>query len=278
MGGVDPPFGTYAPTRRQECVRRAARRLPYTYVGRKLASALLGPAGGRMRRPFDVRVFGSINARLHPYDNICEKRVYLTPDHWDRAERDELARAIETHAGDQFVFVDLGANVGLYSLFAFSAAQRSNKSLKAVCVEADPEMRDRLQTNVSLNGLNDAAEVFRVAVGARDGVTNFAVNLDSRGQSRIAAEGEEQVPVRPLLALIEEAKLSRIDALKIDIEGQEASVLEAFFRDAPHSLRPGIIIAETSHDSTLKRLAASEGYRARYGNALNAVFEDARRA
>jgi len=44
------------------------------------------------------------------------------------------------------------------------------------------------------------------------------------------------------------AGLNRLDALKIDVEGAEDLVLVPFFRDAPESLWPDLILIEDTRD------------------------------
>ncbi len=272
---MSEPFGALAPTTAQTRWRALGARLPANYFGRKAASLLLGPAGGRARRPHDVTVFGSQKARLHPYDNICEKRVFLTPQLWDGAEREALADFIAALAQDDFVFVDIGANAGLYTLFARSEAMRAGKRLRAVCIEADPEMLARLRFNVAASGAVSDVVVFGCAASGAEGILNFTVNDRSRGLSRVAPEGETRVASRPLLGLVEEARASRVDALKIDIEGHESATLGAFFRDAPVALHPTLIIVETTHQTTEQPVAEilrAAGYAVRLQTARNAVF------
>jgi hypothetical protein len=47
-----------------------------------------------------------------------------------------------------------------------------------------------------------------------------------------------------LQRILEEAGVSRVDALKIDVEGFEDRVLTGFFRDAPPSLWPHAVVIE----------------------------------
>ncbi|MBY0420818.1 MAG: hypothetical protein K2Q06_00845, partial [Parvularculaceae bacterium] len=136
----------------EDRARRWAHRLPANYFGKKAASLLLGPAGGRAPRAFDVEVFDGARARLHPFDNICEKRVYLSPQLWDAAERAALETEIKSADAGVFHFVDVGANAGLYTLFVHAAAARANKSARALCVEPDVEMRRRLNFNLAATG------------------------------------------------------------------------------------------------------------------------------
>jgi hypothetical protein len=69
----------------------------------------------------------------------------------------------------------------------------------------------------------------------------------------------------PLLEIVENAKLPRIDAMKIDVEGYEDRVLLPFFATAARSLWPRSIYMETLHaqrwaTDCLKELLAI-GYR-----------------
>ena len=62
-------------------------------------------------------------------------------------------------------------------------------------------------------------------------------------------------------------KLERIDAIKVDVEGFEDRVLDPFFRDAPESLLPRIVVAESSWSGDWETdwlaRAADRGYRER---------------
>ena len=270
------PFGAFRPSPAQERFRALGARLPANYFGRKAASLLLGPAGGRARRAYDVAVFGSQKARLHPFDNICEKRVYLTPQLWDGEERALLGAAIAKFRGAVFTFVDVGANVGLYTLFARSEAIRAGARLHAVCIEADPEMTARLKFNIEASGASSEAAAFNCAASAAEGEVRFSVNRKSRGLSRIDPDGVTRVKARPLRAILADAGVTRVDAMKIDIEGHEYEALGAFFRDAPQELLPGLMIVETSHASqgrTPEILLRDKGYRVLATTPRNTVFD-----
>ncbi|MFZ5616256.1 MAG: FkbM family methyltransferase [Pseudomonadota bacterium] len=272
---MSEPFGAFRPSAFQERVRALARRLPKNYFGRKAASVLLGPAGGRAPRAYDVEVFASQKARLHPYDNICEKRVYLTPQLWDGAERAFLGDLISTFGGRTFNFVDVGANAGLYTLFARSEALRTGARLKAACIEADPEMAARLRFNIEASAAAAGIAVFNCAASDAETTLRFSVDRKSRGLSRIAGNGACEVRARPLAPILQEAGFQRVDAMKIDIEGHEHQTLSAFFRDAPAALRPTVLILETSHDregESAEALVRRTGYRLRLNTARNAVF------
>ncbi|MBI1365532.1 MAG: FkbM family methyltransferase [Alphaproteobacteria bacterium] len=271
--GPPPPFGACPPGAFRNAVRVLAHLLPDVALFRKTSSILLGPAGGRDGRAYDVSVFGSMKARLHPYDNICEKRVYLTPQHWDPDERRALAKFIERGAGP-FVFVDVGANAGLYSLFAASAARRAGRAIAIVAIEADPVMCVRMAFNFAASGVK--AKILPYAATAAHGAVRLQVNARSRGMTRIVEDGGEAVEGAPIASMLAEQGVEHVDAMKIDIEGHEYAALDAFFANAPEALWPRFVIIETSHEDperAASALIASRGYKTVMKNRLNAVFE-----
>lgn len=276
MTDAAQPFGALAPTAVQQRARALAHRLPANYWGRRAASLLLGPAGGRGGRAFDVDVFETQRARLHPYDNICEKRVYLTPQLWDGEERAAIADYIAASPHREILFADVGANAGLYALFARAAAQRAGKALRAWCIEPDPVMLSRLAFNMEASDASNDVAILPFAAGAEAGTLRLDVNAKSRGLTKVDEAGAVEIAARPLAEMLADAP--RIDIMKIDIEGYELPVLEAFYRDAPTPLRPSLVVIEKSHETagaSASGLVESLGYRRRIETRLNLVLEKA---
>lgn len=263
------PFGAYAPSPRLLLARKVAGRLPKGRGARMLASLLRTLSGARAARAFDVEVFG-MKARLYPADNLADKRAILTPHWWDAEERAFLAEAITSGFG-LFSFADVGANSGLYTLYAKSAAATAGRAFSAVCIEADAAMADRLAFNLSANAIDAETRIVRAAAAARAGTLRLAVDPARRGSSRIDDAGDIAVAAAPLADLLGG---ERFDALKIDIEGGEIDALGAYFAATPQALRPGIILAELAHDAdgALQRLIEGAGYRLALRTRLNGAF------
>ncbi|MEX0645488.1 MAG: FkbM family methyltransferase [Parvularculaceae bacterium] len=268
-----PPFGAFAPTRMQSFARRIGATVPSTFWGRRFASLLLWPSGGRSGRPFDVAVFGSQKARLHPYDNICEKRVFISPQLWDQRER-ALLQAFIAGGSGAFTFVDVGANAGLYALFAASAARAANRAIRIVAIEPAAVMRARMAFNFAASSVN--AAILPYAATGAPGAVRLATNLKNRGMSRVTTAGDELVQGKPLFAIIEECGLAAVDIMKIDIEGGEFAALSAYFRDAPEHHHPQLLVMETSQDDpgrSAKALVTDNDYSISLETPLNTVFE-----
>lgn len=268
---MNEPFGALAPSAFQQRMREIAARLGGAPLSKSAASLLLRAADGKSGRAFDVAVFGSQRARLHPYDNISEKRVFITPQFWEAEERAALAEEIARGDG-AFWFLDVGANAGLYTLFCRSEAQRARRPFQAICVEPAPVMLARLRFNIEASGAGEEVRIVECAAGEREGVTAFRTDGRNRGESRLDPQGERQAQVRSLAAIIDEAGAPRISAMKIDIEGGEAAALKGLFASPGERYRPRFIIMELSHGDAAAALLTGEGYRESFRTARNAAF------
>jgi FkbM family methyltransferase len=264
----DAPFGALAPNPFDQAIMALTSRMPDNWAGLKLATALrrlvtmrMEPAGA-----LDVERW-RLRMRLHPRDNGCEKNLLFTPQMYEPPEREELAREIAGVAGRPFVFVDIGANVGLFSLFVAATAHPA----RILAIEPEPGNFARLAFNIAANpGL--PITPLALALGETEGTARIMLNARDRGGTRMVAAGTGavgaraggvEVRCRPLLAVVTDAGLTGIDALKIDVEGAEDQVLVPFFRDAPTALWPGLIVIEDSSaewSSDLFALLASKGY------------------
>ena len=120
-----PPFGHYALSPWREKLRLLAGGPRNGSVSRILTSLVPAVFATGAPDPFDLEIFNGQRARLYPRTNLCEKRVYARPDSWDHVERQKIAQIVQEHQGKiPLVFVDAGANVGLYSLLCWEKPGR----------------------------------------------------------------------------------------------------------------------------------------------------------
>src|SRR6185436_148100 len=136
-------------------------------AGPQARDSVAGIVTMRPHDAFDVELWG-LRLRLHPIGNGCEKNALFTPQMYDVIERDVLAQAIERRvaAGGSFTFVDVGANVGLYSLFV---ATRARSRARILALEPQPGIVDRLRFNLAANpGIE--VEVLPLAVSDHEGM------------------------------------------------------------------------------------------------------------
>jgi len=123
---------------------------------------------------------------------------------------------------DRPTILDIGANIGLASLFFHRRYPQS----RIVAFEPDSELFKLLREN--LNGL-ERIETRRAAISDTDGEVTFFRSGDDAGSILANSKNrypEESVPCRKLSTILKE--FDRIDLLKLDIEGAEAlAIIEA---------------------------------------------------
>jgi FkbM family methyltransferase len=115
------------------------------------------------------------------------------------------------------VIVDLGANIGLTSLFFCEHYAPK----RIVLVEPDAANAEVLRSNAAQ--CRAALDIVVAAVGPEDGIVLFSESEESN-LGRISEKGRP-VPCVSMHSLIKTTGLTRIDLLKIDIEGGEGQLL-----------------------------------------------------
>jgi FkbM family methyltransferase len=245
------------------------RHLPGFWPGKTLASAVRHVAWPAVGEAVDVDVF-SFRMRLHPHDNLCEKRVLFTPQFFDRAEREYLAERVRPG----FTFVDIGANVGAYSLFVGRLCAGQGR---IVAVEPDPVVFERLRCNVEMNGLSIIAPV-KAAVSDVSGEVKLFLDGRNRGQNSLVGAGGTAVRVASitLRELLDAHGIDRPDCLKIDIEGAEERVFARFCDEAPPERFPQAVILEQIRGQELTPAAVllmDHGYRIVQRTRMNLILE-----
>ncbi|WP_186416757.1 FkbM family methyltransferase [Bosea sp. CS1GBMeth4] len=269
----DKPFGTFAPQGLVARIIGWTRGASDSFLGRKLAYALRRLGLNSLKgRPVDIEALGA-QMRLYPEGNVCEKRVLFTPQYFDAQERELLAARIR----DGFCFIDIGANIGAYSLFV---AARAGRGARILAVEPQPEVFARLTYNIAQNPFGTVKAV-ACALADKPGELTLFLDPANKGESsvrilRSSSATSVRVPATTLLALVQSEGYERLDAVKLDVEGAEDLILEPFLRDAPEALWPGFIIVEDSRgrwQSDLPALLESKGYRLVAQTRLNLVYE-----
>lgn len=224
--------------------------------------------------PIDAAIFGNLHARLYPTTNRCEKRMFVGERTWDAEERQAIGKALAAASPDRpFVFVDGGANVGMYSLSTISQARAAGRPIKVVAIEPDPVNLGRLRDNLAASAAHEAV-VAPYALGAERGVAMLATDQTNRGEVRVSDQGTLEVPVEPLADILAENGLDHVDALKLDIEGFELPVLTALFDRAPKSLWPRLILLEVHKkgETPAYDLCLAKGYVLAHRTRLNALL------
>jgi FkbM family methyltransferase len=269
------PFGDFAPSGLTRWVIDRTRGLPEGWAGRRLALMLRHLAMKLLKGlPLDLETFG-VRMRLYPYKNVCERRLLFTPQYFDAGELKILTSRIR----EGFTFIDVGSNVGWYALFLAREAGPA-VSTRILAVEPQPEIFDRLIYNIRQNP-SCTIKAVDCAVADKTGELTLFLDPLNRGEASLKIVNSSQtdairVPAVTLLDLLAREGLTRVDAIKLDVEGAEDLVLDPFFRDAPASLYPSLFIIANVPErwqSDVVGLLKSKSYRLILETRMNLVFE-----
>ena len=168
------------------------------------------------------------------------------------AERYGCPDFFEPAAGD--VVIDIGANVGEFSLYALS------KGAKAIAFEPDPTVFQCLQRN--LERLPDATAL-QLALWNEPATLNFFSAVDRADSSLITPQANIgtvcEVDAVPLDSIVEIDALPNIDFIKIDGEGAEPEILQGATNTLKKTRRIAIDVGperqgESTRDAVLEIL------------------------
>jgi FkbM family methyltransferase len=274
-------FGSFAPSPGQRRLLSISQNAPRNLFGKQLALIARALYLRGTRLPSDLTVDG-IKLRCHLRDNTGERKFVFTPWRFDPRERGLLAEAL----GPDGVFIDIGANVGIYTL---TAALRLSARGRIVAFEPYPPALQRLHFNIAATraARADWPRIDVLDVGVSDREETRTLRIDSGnlgggtlmgGEARLSRAGsraEVAVRCRPLLDVLRELDITRIDVLKIDIEGAEDLALQPFLQSAIDAQLPRRMIIENSAQLWTRDLAGSlraRGYCAILRTRLNTVY------
>lgn len=241
--GSTLPHGTYAPGIVTRLILLLSQNTP---LGRGKVRRLMAKWVRALNgEQLDAKLFGQ-NVRLHMHNNSSEVKALMNPR---RYSHEEIAFCLAHMPVRGGVFIDIGANAGLFSL----AVMKHMSGGALIAVEPQRDLCERLRTNLeTLNGTSQDRpdiHIFQTAVG-RD-VGELALYIpDQLGQASARPLGDSKavaVPMRPLLDILRGVAPERVDLLKVDVEGFEDEVILPFFEAAPSACWPKAIVLEHCH-------------------------------
>jgi FkbM family methyltransferase len=230
------PFGAFAPNTAQAAIISLAHR---SRLKRGAFRPWLSRLVDLLRAgPVDVSYQGG-SFRFYHQASATERGALFNPDY----NLEELT-FLRTHLRPGGVFADIGANVGTYALVL---ARDVGANGTVIAVEPHPVTHARLAFNNSACGYKQTRLV-AAAVSDSDGEVLIETDGDNFGASHIvtgtATAGAIKVPALRLQRILDEAGITEVDALKIDIEGFEDRALVPFFKEAPRTLWPRAVVIE----------------------------------
>ena len=137
------------------------------------------------------------------------------------------------------LFVDVGSNIGSYSILAAGAA-----GAEVVAVEPVPSTFEALKQNVRLNLLDDRVKCLNVGLGYDTGELRFSSGEDTT--NHVLVDGEKKASVVVPVITLDAVCAERLPAIiKVDVEGFEHAVVEGG-RDVLADAAVKAVIMETN--------------------------------
>lgn len=180
----------------------------------------------RLAPPVRVSVDKGVSLLLDPRDVVA--RSILATGFWER----DTVIWIDQQLPEGGTFIDVGAHIGFHSL---KAAQRVGPNGRVVSVEPNPATLRELRENVASSRVPQVAIEPVACSDRRARLELFASNRSNTGMASLSNRNAErdsagsvayQVDALPLDEIVARQGLSRVDVIKIDVEGAETLVLK----------------------------------------------------
>ena len=166
-----------------------------------------------LARPLRLQVHG-------PADRYVSRRL-REEGIWEPYETALVLAALQ--AGD--VLVDVGANIGYYPVIA---ADRVGPGGAILAFEPDPDNFCLLEANLRLNDCGHIVTAFQAGLADAAGAGRLYLSDDNAGDHQIFATGGTRRSVAVVLhhgADFLRQRLTRLDLLKVDVQGAEYGVM-----------------------------------------------------
>lgn len=249
--------------------RRSGQRLRRAWVASsaRVGRVILRTWPVRFGKVFLWRVINRLNSRLGvelvatakwggrflcSLRDLVQSRIYYTGV-WEPS----LTEFIRRRMGPGDVFVDIGANVGYFTVLA---ANLVGDEGRVIAIEASPRIHAKLRDNVRMNHLSNVI-THNCAVSDVSGKAElFAAGETNVGHtSLIASEGgvsEGVVEMQPIDRILTDDELHKAKMIKIDVEGFEGPVLQSLLSHAD-DLRDDVEIVVELAPAELARFGMS---------------------
>ena len=197
--------------------------------------------------PIDI-TYHDVKFRLYIHNNTIESKIFVSSRLREGKELEIISGFIKNGG----VFLDIGANVGYYSLMAAKLGAN-----KIIGIEPNPIVLDRFKANIKFNGFDKKIKTFQIGIGAKRDAMVLRLSYTDMGSSSIVStklnSNKIKIKIIPLSELLKKEGVGRVDVLKIDIEGFEDRALFPYFETLDKKFYPKLILMEDSSQTDWER-------------------------
>ena len=262
-------FGHYEPSFIVKIIIYITRNIGTNWFSKRIIFLLRKIAILFSKDCIDTNLFNA-KLRLYTKGNVSEKRALFSPQIFEKDERD----FIKGKCQDNSVFIDIGSNIGLYS-FSVGSVYKNFKNTKIFSIEPHPSLFQRLVYNTEQN---TDIPIYPREMALMDKSGEFKLDTpdENLGQGKVSNSGEHTVIAKNLIDFINDEDIKNISAMKIDVEGNEESVIIPFINNSNRKLLPLIIIIENNNVSwktDLIKILEEKGYLIKKKTRMNYILE-----
>lgn len=168
--------------------------------------------------------------------------------------------------GEEWLFIDVGANVGVYTVLASSVGKA-----KSISVEPDERARKRLAKNIEINQIGSVCDVIDAVLTDHPGHIQFSEGLDVENRVLTSKDNVEGLK-KTATTLDQLHDHTKKTLIKIDVEGHESFVLKGAVKTLAADSCAALII-ETVDDESERILQEFDFVEIIYDPAQRSVKE-----
>jgi len=193
----------------------------------------------RDKSPYVIALSNDFKIKINPKEDRGVEASLYYYGQYELGTLDFITRTLDEGS----VFIDIGANIGLMSLYA---SKKIGPKGKIYAFEAFPDTANELEGNLKLNDIENVT-LYREALGDFNGTTEIytSSNKNKGMTSLVKTEKHElselKIPVK-MLNEYTAIGLEKIAVVKVDVEGFEYQVLEGANKIFQGSYKPVLVV------------------------------------
>ena len=216
--------------------------------------------------------YNGIKFILNPSDNSTDSKMIVSSRTLEKLELNYLKSIKKSKNA---IFLDIGANIGYYSLMSTMLGFK-----KVYAFEPIANTFLRLQENIQINSLEKIITPIQKAVGEKNTDEYIFQDLENIGNSSILIKGNKikklKINMIELNYFFQKNNISNVDAIKLDIEGYEDRALINLFMNKNNKIFPKLLIIEHSNKELWKynlfETLEAKGYKKMNSTRGNTIY------
>lgn len=198
-------------------------KLPYFKGIQRVRNSITRAISPAMQQRCVIKTRYGFNVVVNSIDDHIDQHLYTRGTY----EAGTLS-VLRTYLSPGDTFIDVGANIGLMSLFA---AQRVGNSGKVYAFEPEPQTFRFFMENIEVNQLTNV-HGFNMGLSTSDGQAKIYITNDTnRGMASLVKHDHRttlssEITVTSLDTFLAAHAVTHIKMMKVDVEGWELNVLK----------------------------------------------------